>query len=293
MLIEKRRSGVMDNPKIEIIALKTYASLRYRYRKGIEYSVDAGEGLRLINAGIAAPLPGGAEETVDKCRRIDFQMPGPVPKFTHLGSSENVKLAILICTIPERAHFLARLRQRLEPQLVDGVQIIIASDAGKIPIGGKRNWLIHEAGKSQAEYLCFADDDDLLASKFVPKVLTAIETRPTHIGFKVKRMVDGQAEGVAVHSTRYTRYRDTTQGKGKALFERTPNHLNPIRRELVEAVGGFRLINVGEDTDFALRIYPLLDTADREVFIDEMLYTYEFISQDKRSNSINAKTSRT
>ena len=57
---------------------------------------------------------------------------------------------------------------------------------------------------------------------------------------------------------------------GQRLYQRTPNHLNPIRRELALAVG-FRDQSVAEDACFAVQVFPMLE---REAFIDQFMYDY-------------------
>lgn len=190
-------------------------------------------------------------------------------------------LSILIPTIPDRADLLARLLARLEPQLVPSVEILLASDSGERSIGQKRNEMLDAA---EGEYICFCDDDDLVAEDYIARILSALESRPDVVGFKLRRYVNGALRGEAIHSMRYTENRNLPSGDGE-FFERMPNHLNPVRRELVLAVR-FPPINQGEDTDYSKRLRPMLRT---EAFIDAHLYDYLYRSPSRRQHELTNK----
>ena len=68
---------------------------------------------------------------------------------------------------------------------------------------------------------------------------------------------------VAVHPVAGT-------GDTVRVYHRTPNHLNPIRRELA-LLAGFPDQPVAEDHCFAARVFPHLKT---EEFIDAFMYDY-------------------
>jgi glycosyltransferase involved in cell wall biosynthesis len=191
-----------------------------------------------------------------------------------------MKLSLLIASIESRSHLLARLKSRLEPQRVDDVELLIAIDDGQSPIGAKRNLLMWQA---RGDYVCFIDDDDLVSHDYVARILKAITLKPDCVGFWVNRYVNGVFDASACHSIRYKRYATNENGPER-IYERTPNHLNPIRRELAVQVP-FPELNTGEDTDYARRIYPLLRS---EVFIYAPLYNYLYVGLDQRNEMTNA-----
>lgn len=187
-------------------------------------------------------------------------------------------LSILVLTLPDRAAFLTRLLGRLQPQVVPQVELLIATDEGEVTIGEKRNRILDA---SQGRYVCYVDDDDLVAPNYVAEILGAIQQAPDCVGFKTKRHVDGKAYGEAVHSIRYTKYVERySRGFRSCLYERTPNHFNPVRRELAEQVR-FQPWNCGEDRDYSTRLRPLLQT---EVFVDQYLYEYYYRSRNTREH---------
>lgn len=177
-------------------------------------------------------------------------------------------LTLMVCSIHTRAHFLERLRQILEPQLTPDVELLIDVDNGDVSIGDKRNRLI---ARARGRWCCFIDDDDRVAPNYVARILEALQLDPDCVGFLVARFEDGQRTADAIHSLRNERY-ETVRSGTIFYYRRTPNHLNPIRTEIVQDVG-FPKLNHGEDSDFAKRVYPQLLS---EVFIAEPLYFYDF-----------------
>lgn len=188
-----------------------------------------------------------------------------------------MKFSILICTIESRAAFLERLLARLTPQLVDGVEIVIGHDDGDVSIGAKRNVMIAEA---RGEYVAFVDDDDLVSEDYVSSILTAIECKPNTVGFVLQRYVDGRKDKASLHTLRYTGWANGNEWRYGSVYERTPNHLNPTRADIVRRFP-YAGINFGEDRDYSLRIREALVS---EVFIDKPLYIYEFRS--RRTNEV-------
>lgn len=194
-----------------------------------------------------------------------------------LGDGEPV-LSILVCTIESRRGYLTKLLRAFMPQLVGPVEFIIASDDGEVAIGDKRNMLLDEAW---GEYICFFDDDDRPADDYVEQILTALESRPDCVGLKVRRTVDGVNEGTSTHSIRFEQNGNFVNSSSKPYYERVPNHLNPVRSELAREIR-FKSLNSGEDTDYGVRLRPLLKT---EVMIDKVLYYYDYRSQRPNENT--------
>jgi hypothetical protein len=87
--------------------------------------------------------------------------------------------------------------------------------------------------------------------------------------------VDGRPDRPSIHSLRYVGWANGQEWRHGHVYERTPNHLNPTKAEIVRRVP-YAGINFGEDRDYAERLRPMLKT---EVFIDAPLYVYEFRTQ--------------
>ena len=78
-------------------------------------------------------------------------------------SPENIKLSILILSIPSRIKQLETLLEKLENQFDDDrVEILVMLDNKSFHIYEKRNELLDMA---RGEYLCFLDDDDNTVGK--------------------------------------------------------------------------------------------------------------------------------
>jgi glycosyltransferase involved in cell wall biosynthesis len=185
-------------------------------------------------------------------------------------------LSILICTIPSRTKELERLMARLRPQLPDtydydgnlDVEVIVheelANRDGGPTIGANRQALLNDAA---GDYVCFVDDDDYVSQDYVEQILKAIESEPDCVGIK-GHYYDSPGREIPqlmFHSKRFEKWAEHLP-----VFERTPNHLNPVRRELALQVGYHDLM-AGEDHKYSNRLNPLLKT---EVMIEKPIYIY-------------------
>lgn len=187
-------------------------------------------------------------------------------------------LSVLICTIATRQHFLTGLLAKMFRQLPLGVEIVIGSDDGEEPIGDKRNRLLDAAW---GKYVCFFDDDDTPGDDYFSALLAALEAKPDCVGFRVRRTEDGALDGEAIHSARFTKNFSDRKPGGHSHYERVPNHLNPVRIELARKIR-FKSLNSGEDTDYAVRLRPLINI---EEFVDRVLYRYDWRSQRAGENT--------
>lgn len=175
-----------------------------------------------------------------------------------------MKLSILICTLPQRWADLSALMGTLNPQILPDVEVVISSDDMIKSIGQKRNDLLDAA---KGDYVCFIDDDDQISDQYVFLMLNALATEPDCVGINGVMYSKGRTRKPFTHSIKHGRwYEDSEQ------FYRTPNHWNPIRRELAQQVR-FKPINHGEDHDYSNRILPLLKT---EVYVEPPVYYYQF-----------------
>ena len=165
-------------------------------------------------------------------------------------------LSILIPSLQRRCGTLTELLKQLHGQIFAlehpwNVEIHIALDGGEKPVGEKRDQLLRQA---RGQFVAFIDDDDMVAESYIRDIVHAIQAAPQSdcVVFAGRLEVDGVYAGPFDYSITHKKYYQ----RGNAYF-RTPNHLCPVKRELALQVG-FKAINCGEDTDYAMRLYPFL-----------------------------------
>lgn len=164
----------------------------------------------------------------------------------------NKKLSILICSLESRSNKLERLMSILNKQIIENVEILIEIDNGESIIGDKRQKLLE---KSQGEYICFVDDDDIVSSDYVPKILNATEGQPDAIG------IDGiwiDKEGVK----KIIWGKDYIWEKKNNIYYIGTNHITPVRKDIAIKVG-FPSKSIAEDTDYGIGIRRLIKTENR------------------------------
>jgi glycosyltransferase involved in cell wall biosynthesis len=175
-------------------------------------------------------------------------------------------LSILTCTLPERAHLLSRLSNKLTPQMINKpVEFLVDPRNRTVPTGRKRNDLIRQA---QGKYVCFVDDDDNVSGDYVDEILKAAEQDPDVITFCGWMTTDGRqpVDWVIKLGEEY----EARNG----IIYRFPNHLAVIRKEYAERIS-FPPIYQQEDYRWAvsMRNSGLLKT---EVHIPKKLYHYDY-----------------
>lgn len=177
-------------------------------------------------------------------------------------------LSVLICTLPERADKLARLRAILQPQIAnfESVEVMHHEGGKEIPTGTKRNQLIENCN---GEYFCFIDDDDVISDTYVEDIVKALISNPDVVTFN-GWMTTNQSARVDFIIRLGEKY-EARDGK----YYRWPNHLTVMRKSLVEHVK-FEPIWQAEDYRWSKQINDtgLLKT---EVHIEKELYWYDFI----------------
>lgn len=182
-----------------------------------------------------------------------------------------MKLSILICSLEKRAHMLDSLLKTLHSQEREGVEIIVDIDRGEKIIGQKRNELLDTA---MGDYVCFIDDDDEVPDYYVHEILDAIKQNPDCIGFELIYTENGGEQRSAYHSIVYNEWATKKEDDGKTYYERTPNHLNPIKREIA-LKAKFPEKNFGEDHEYSNIVQHLVES---EVYIDKPMYFYKYVS---------------
>lgn len=178
---------------------------------------------------------------------------------------------ILICTLPERAEKLRRLTRTLDKQKAkyNGLVDYKTDHTGStMPTGVKRNILIE---KSQSDYFCFCDDDDMVSDDYVDEIMKAISQNPDVITFNGWYTEYGNNRRnftIRLGSKYYEDPKDT-----QFYYHRFPNHLAVFKRSVVQHVK-FPPVWQQEDFKWAEQIANknLLKT---EVHIPKMLYHYD------------------
>jgi len=187
------------------------------------------------------------------------------------------KLSLLVCSLDSRASYLERLKSILQPQLdkrKEDVQLLIYKDNHEYSIGTKRNTLLT---RSEGEYICFIDDDDIVSDDYVDLILEAIDKKPDVVGIHLLHFEDGVHKGLTYHSIKYDCWWDEVNKENPSLrnYYRNPNHLNPVRKEhAVRAM--FPEINMGEDRQYSMGLLKYLKT---EEYIKSPIYTYLYRSR--------------
>lgn len=193
------------------------------------------------------------------------------------------ELSILILTLPTRIDSYANLIKTLNQQvvqnnLINRVQILSLCDTKEISVGEKRNILLN---KSCGRYVCFIDDDDVIAPNYLIKLISAIDSGADVITFC----------GDYIENTNVTPFSISVSHRGNYnhpnIFYRLPNHLCPVKREIALSCQ-FTDKNFGEDSDYSDRINQHIKN---EFHIIDKLYFYMYnsaTSQTKPNNNLNA-----
>lgn len=183
-----------------------------------------------------------------------------------------VRWSILIATIGQREERFLKLLDVLTPQIkrYDGeIEVLAYWNNGEHPLWKIREELVLEA---KGQYISFIDDDDLVPDYYCDEVMTALESKPDYIGWRMQVWHNGDKLKPTFHSLRYDRWSEDENG-----FYRNVSHLNPIKRnaalkETFEVERG-----IAEDQPWVKRVAPHLKT---EVYIDREMYWYNHTTGD-------------
>ena len=168
-----------------------------------------------------------------------------------------IALSVLIATVPSRRPQLERLLTHIYGQIVRDAprEVEVVVDAGGGTIGAKRQRLLE---KAIGQYVAFVDDDDLVHHEYVKQVVTQIRAHNYEVDCLSLNGVlttNGEYPERFRHSIEYSRWYQDASG----LHCRSPNHLNPCRRELALAAG-FPDLMFGEDHQYSKKLRSLLKT---------------------------------
>ena len=159
--------------------------------------------------------------------------------------------SILIPTIPGRDAGLNRLvasiREkvaRICPEL--RYQLCINFDNRESSIGMKRQALLDEA---KGKYLSFIDDDDEITDAYIEDLCEMIRG-----GYHTMRLRGQMSQYTFVHSTEMTLSSPMATAADPPVFQRPPNHLNPMIADAAKLVP-FKNAVHGEDLDWTLVLF--------------------------------------
>jgi hypothetical protein len=195
---------------------------------------------------------------------------------SHVKFKRNIKLSILICTVPERESMFDRLVQRFK-EIIDFydsvyIEILQATNGKEVSVGSKRQGLLEFA---KGDWIVFFDDDDWPEDHYVSSILEAIKLHNDIdcIGIRGYMTTNGEKRKTWCHRLGYEIKGDgSTPTESGYDYMRPIIHFNPVRRELA-LKAGFKDMRYGEDMDYASRLNPLLT---KEYFIDKDLFHYRY-----------------
>lgn len=187
---------------------------------------------------------------------------------------------IAIPTLPTRLDKLANVTSELYRQIAAGdygreVEINTYIDDRRHSIGAKRTFLLQNA---RGEFIAFVDDDDRVSADYIERIVSAIKTKGPFdvIGMSgIWHDVKNRRRKRFVHSLEHKEYFERN-----GVFYRCPNHLNPIRTELIRDIP-FPDSSYGEDTSWALTVCRSGVLKKEHKLSSRPLYHYDFVSDKK------------
>ena len=179
-------------------------------------------------------------------------------------------LTITIASVSIRKDMLETLLAELNRQIIKGgyekdVEILVDDDDKRF-LGTKRKEML---SKAQGLFTCAIDDDDWISENYVALIVEAIKNNPYVDNLKINGIItiDGENPKKWIISCHFKDWFEEDD-----VYYRTPNHICPIRTELVK-IAGFDEVAWGEDYPFSQRVKPLLKS---EAEIEELLYFYQY-----------------
>lgn len=196
-----------------------------------------------------------------------------------------MKLSILIPTIHTRRNtFLPRILEQLYSQydkLTESeqkqVEILVLMDNKTLVLGDKRNSLIELA---QGKYVSFVDDDDRVSDDYIKSILDATNEDNDTITFNSEVRLNQEASKICYFSNKFKEDNNKPD-----LYERTPNHICAIKRDIAKKVK-FPSKIFKEDVDYSQKIRPLIKT---ETKIPRVLYYYDFNTETTETQTSTRK----
>jgi glycosyltransferase involved in cell wall biosynthesis len=192
----------------------------------------------------------------------------------------DVLFSILVPTLPERVVHLAKLLDRLNPQIKDQpVELIIFGDNRKRPLGDKRNLMMDIA---QGKYLAHLDDDDLVSTDYVSQILNQISETPTVDVICISSQSDLGDQMPYVVRTSLAFENEDSNIKKKKVGPREVEYRPDIHRKPwhwciwktgIAQQGRFPVEFMGEDWVWIQQVIKLCKT---EAILDRVLHYYYY-----------------
>ena len=176
-----------------------------------------------------------------------------------------MKLSILIPTLPERQHYLNELFACINMQNNGELEVLTDARTRQTTAGEKRNALI---AKAKGDYVWQVDDDDLIMTGAIAAIFKALETNPDCLAINGIMTTNGK------NLERWKIAIGNPYEKVNGVYLRYPNHITPMKREIASQVK-FQHITIQEDYKWATEIKNrgLLKT---QVVVDIPVYHYRF-----------------
>lgn len=193
-------------------------------------------------------------------------------------------LSILIPTIPSRGDMLNLLLKDVEFQkgaleFPDEIEVLIDNDLeflnGGKSIGKKRNDLVQ---KATGKYLCFLDDDDIIAPNYLAEIIKATETGKDCYTFNSLFKNDFYFAFIQMSFLN----KENEQASPNGIIKRAVWHICPVLSSIAKTEE-FENINSSEDWDWMQRVLPKLKTSDH---IDMILHQYNHYESISESDKI-------
>lgn len=179
---------------------------------------------------------------------------------------------ILVASIEHRHEGLERLLKALDPQMRPGVGVLVYRDNLEASIGTKRQRLLEA---SEADYVSFCDDDDMVPPYHVARILRALSEQPDYVGWRQRYTHNGILQQPVFHTLHHCG-EWWNDGKG---FYRGITHFNQIRRDLALLARFDRVPGAGEDYSWSQEL-EATGKVRNEVYIDDQMHIHQELSSD-------------
>lgn len=194
--------------------------------------------------------------------------------------NNNTKLSILIATTIERRPLLNLLLSEYKRQLslldnkYNCVNIITYSDNKEISVGSKRQQLLAEAQRQNAEWVVFFDDDDFPFSYYIQSIIDSILNNNDIdcIGIWGTMTENSLKLQTWCHRIQYKEWASGNYDGHNHI--RPILHFNPVKLEKA-LLAGYTNERYGEDRAYSER---LKNHVTKECFIEKPLFHYRYSS---------------
>jgi len=199
-------------------------------------------------------------------------------------AKQNIKLSILILSIPSRLHFLKPLVDKLERQIGErhDVEILSLMDNKSYNVSEKRNVLM---GLARGIFLTWIDDDDDISDNYISTLLKAIEEHPNTdvISFNQQCYLDGIPAKVFAKMGNPHEEVEFNPMTGQYKDTLRPPYHWCVWRSSIAKSEDFRFgvyvsnSHIGEDRDWLYRLYPKVK---QSVYLEEeFLHIYKYFRE--------------